>query len=184
MGKRNGKVNPEENKTVNGKKVYNMDGEDVFFEVGSYYHDPCVMALQAYDAHDGEPYCVLTVNLGSDAGDGHILRPGVTFIDTNNCPFAEDFLEQIGAEPYLDDNNNVITKGSGFCEYPAYRFSKDILREMDEDGYDRYVEEYRTQYNAFRKFVEGSDFDPKKSIPGLDDEVKNDGKNDESSFSF
>ena len=61
---------------------------------------------------DDEIIAVLTVNLpDSDAHDN------LAYIDTNNVPWAED---------YLIDNGIAKPTGaymeSGFCEYPLYEF--------------------------------------------------------------
>lgn len=70
-------------------------------------------------AESGEPFCNLTVNLPESFiwGDDK-----TAFVDTNNCPWAEDFIEQ---------NNLGEPVGyecrSGFCTYPLYRFNLDEL---------------------------------------------------------
>lgn len=70
---------------------------------------------------EGEPFATLTVNL-----------PGYTeereaFIDTNNCPWAEDFLRENGIA-----SDRHVTMRSGFCEYPLYRFYKKVIDGMEE----------------------------------------------------
>lgn len=66
----------------------------------------------------GEPYAVLTVNLDE------VLPAGYAFVDTNNCPWAEEFITkyQLG-EPV------GRAKQSGFCVYPLYRFNTDKIEE-------------------------------------------------------
>ena len=64
---------------------------------------------------DGEPFARLTVNLpetdfwGSDT---------VAFVDTNNCPWAEKFIEENDLGSPMG-----ITARSGFCTYPLYHFN-------------------------------------------------------------
>ena len=65
---------------------------------------------------DGEPYGMLTVNLDSN------LPEDMAYVDTNNIPDAEDFIERNG----LGTKTN-FTKVSGFCIYPLYRFNLDKL---------------------------------------------------------
>ena len=59
---------------------------------------------------DGIPLAVITVNLGD------LLKKNMAYIDTNNCPWAEDFL--------IDNDFGIPTeeyKASGFCVYPLYQ---------------------------------------------------------------
>ena len=59
---------------------------------------------------DGIPLAVITVNLGD------LLKKNMAYIDTNNCPWAEDFL--------IDNDFGTPTgeyKASGFCVYPLYQ---------------------------------------------------------------
>ena len=68
---------------------------------------------------DGEPFCNLTVNLIDSTVWGNSTD---AFVDTNNCPWADDFIEQ----------NNLgepvgFEARSGFCTYPLYRFNLDEL---------------------------------------------------------
>ena len=74
------------------------------------------------------PFATLTVNLpdiptevmkmwfGSNMPDESTLA----FVDTNTCPWAEEFL--------VDNNiaeNTGISMPSGFCMYPLYKFNVD-----------------------------------------------------------
>lgn len=68
---------------------------------------------------EGEDFATLTVNL-------QVSLPGnCALIDTNNNPWAEEFLKK-----------NKIAKptgrcvSSGFCTFPVYEFDKKILSEM------------------------------------------------------
>jgi len=66
------------------------------------------------------PFATITVNI---VMSGYI--PGnLAYVDTNNCPWAEDFLKENGiAEP------TGQTGISGFCEYPLYKF--DLLADKE-----------------------------------------------------
>ena len=59
---------------------------------------------------DGTPLAIITVNLGD------LLERNMAYIDTNNCPWAENFL--------VDNDFGLPTgeyKVSGFCIYPLYQ---------------------------------------------------------------
>ena len=62
----------------------------------------------------GEPFCDLTVNLMDSIvwGDDK-----TAFVDTNNCPWAESFIQDNG----LGYPMGIIGR-SGYCSYPLYRF--------------------------------------------------------------
>lgn len=67
----------------------------------------------------GEPYCHLTVNLmESDV----FASNDTAFVDTNNCPWAEEFIISNGLGEPLG-----LVGHSGFCTYPLYKFNMDKL---------------------------------------------------------
>ena len=68
-----------------------------------------------------ENFAVITVNLvSSPYGDVKYQDESHAFIDTNNCPWAEEFLQENGiAKP---DPRNIYGM-SGFCTYPLYEFN-------------------------------------------------------------
>ena len=68
------------------------------------------LAIQMVES-DGMPFATLTVNLGKK------LAEDVAFVDTNNCPWAERFIE----ENKLGVPTDRIGQ-SGFCFYPQYKF--------------------------------------------------------------
>lgn len=91
------------------------------------------LAVQLIEASaPWSPFATLTVNLpdipmealqmwfGSNMPDLNTLA----FVDTNNCPWAEEFLK---------DNNIAedtrIMMPSGFCSYPLYKFNLDAQWE-------------------------------------------------------
>lgn len=51
------------------------------------------------------------------------LEEDVAFVDTNNCPWAEDFIKE-----YQLGKPTGRKVRSGFCEYPVYRFNMGTLR--------------------------------------------------------
>ena len=81
------------------------------------YYDNNNLAVELI-TRDREPFARLTVNLGPK------LRRDHAFVDTNNCPWAPQFLQEHNlAKP-------VGAVGhSGFCDYPLYKFDLSKLEE-------------------------------------------------------
>lgn len=82
-----------------------------------------------------EYYANLTVNLPE-----YELDPYEAFIDTNNFPLAELFLE---------DNQLACHTGtyggSGYCIYPVYRFDRDKLMELCPESIKEYESIIKTE---------------------------------------
>lgn len=89
------------------------------------------MNLYVEDEYGLEPYATLTVNFGEFIG-----AKDCAYIDTNNCYFAEQLLKQGVA------TDTGLTKQSGFCTYPLWKFDEDFLKGVDEKLYSLYSEEY------------------------------------------
>lgn len=86
------------------------------------YMDPESLAILLQCAKSPwEDFAVITVNLVSAPyGDVKYQDESHAFIDTNNCPWAEEFLQENGiAKP---DPRNIYGM-SGFCTYPLYEFN-------------------------------------------------------------
>lgn len=95
--------------------------EEVALEIG-YYRKPKRLALQLYVVEDGtlvEPYATVSVNLPEEnCGEWEF------FVDSNNCPWAMDWLMKNGiAEPCY------VYGFSGYCCYPMMRLSKRLIAE-------------------------------------------------------
>ena len=60
------------------------------------------------------------------------------YIDTNNCYFAQQLLEQGIAK------DTGLKKHSGFCEYPLWVFEEGFLREIGKENYEKYKAAYDT----------------------------------------
>lgn len=71
------------------------------------------LAIQMYEEEDGIPFpfATLTVNLGKK------LPPDTAYVDINNCPWGEEFIE----ENALGSPTGRLAQ-SGWCFYPEYRF--------------------------------------------------------------
>jgi hypothetical protein len=68
------------------------------------------------------PFATITVNIPAS----NCLSPDLAFVDTNNCPWAKEFLEENHIAKYTGN-----TGISGFCDYPLYKFNKDVIYEND-----------------------------------------------------
>ena len=82
------------------------------------------------------PYTMLTTSFGE-----FISIKNAAYIDTNNCPFAEQLLEQGIAQP------TGLTKSSGFCQYPLWIFNEDFLKEHGGESYQKYSDEFDSYMN-------------------------------------
>ena len=92
--------------------------EGVYLKIGRYYGDNSV-AIQAWNMMDGA-IATLTVCLCDKS-----LQDGEAYIDTNNCPWAVDFIEREG----LGKRTGRIGH-SGFCSYPVVKF--DVQKVMEK----------------------------------------------------
>lgn len=81
------------------------------------------LALQAYNDEDG-PIATISVNLPSEK----ISDPDHEFfVDVNNCPWAEDFLQENGiAVP------TYMIGFSGFCAYPLFTTDRSKRKEKNK----------------------------------------------------
>lgn len=75
------------------------------------------LAIQLF-CDDGIPYATLTVNLKK-------VPDGYAYVDTNNLPFAEEFINRYKLGKYVVGQDAI----SGFCVYPLYHFDMDKLNE-------------------------------------------------------
>jgi hypothetical protein len=76
-------------------------------------------AIRAWSMEDG-PIATITVCLDDDR-----LEPNQSYVDTNNCPWAPEWIEENG----LGRNTGKRAR-SGYCTYPLYEF--DMLRIQKE----------------------------------------------------
>ena len=79
-----------------------------------------------------EPFATLTVSFGEFLG-----IKNAAFIDTNNCDFANQLLEQgFGTQ-------TQYVKQSGFCTYPLWVFEESLLKQIDSKTYEKYEKQYK-----------------------------------------
>jgi hypothetical protein len=90
----------------------------------SFYIDNNSLAVYLIDTDSYESFATITVNVIDT------LPKDVQAVDTNNCPWAEEFLVKYNlAKPWLDNNGDKQYVFSGYCVYPLYKFNVDIIRE-------------------------------------------------------
>lgn len=70
------------------------------------------------DSEDGCPFADLTVNVRK------LNDKDMAVIDTNNCPWAEEFIESNG----LGSDTGML-EVSGFCVYPIYLLNIEKIKE-------------------------------------------------------
>lgn len=68
--------------------------------------------------------------------DEFIGIKNAAYVDTNNCPFAKQFLEKGIAK------DTGFTRQSGRWEYPLWVFDEKFLRQSGEEAYDKYAKQY------------------------------------------
>lgn len=89
--------------------------------VASKYANNKTLALSLI-TEKGEPFANLTVNIK----DSMIWADETTaFVDTNNCPWAEEFIAENKLGKYMG-----IRGASGFCTYPLYKFNLKKLKKV------------------------------------------------------
>lgn len=96
-------------------EYYEIKGFDRTYNVSlaaSRYQDNGALAI-VMTCDTGEPYGVLTTNLS----ESRRLPPDEAFVDTNNSPWAKEFIEA----NKLGKPTGVVAR-SGWCSYPAYKF--------------------------------------------------------------
>ena len=107
---------------------------------GSVFYHQDIALDEIVDEHHGvEPYATLTVSFGEFIG-----LKNSAYIDTNNCRFAQQLLNQ----GIVEDTG--LRKSSGFCEYPLWTFKQEFLEEIGGENYA----EYSRCYDAYMKAVE------------------------------
>lgn len=95
------------------------------------------VVLDESDGEEREQYAVLTVSFGE-----FISVKNSAYIDTNNCRFAEQLLDQGIAE------STSFTKESGFCTYPLWVFKEDFLKEVGGENYQKYAQAYDEYFES------------------------------------
>lgn len=106
------------------------------------------LAILLDETESGEPYAVLTVSFGE-----FISVKNSAYIDTNNCRFADQLLDQGIAEP------TSFTKQSGFCTYPLWVFKEEFLQEIGGESYQKYSQAYDDYFDSISESEEEIEYD-------------------------
>ena len=94
--------------------------ENCYLFVDKYVADESI-AIEIWNDEEG-PVARITTCL-----DKLSAYPGnLSFVDTNNCPWAEKFIETY----HLGKPTGAMGT-SGFCEYPLYEFDLDEIRKHE-----------------------------------------------------
>ena len=101
------------------KMKTNFGTYDVELQVSRYRADGSI-AISAFSPTEG-PIATLTVCLADRS-----LDSDEAYIDTNNCPWAPDFLTENGFGRLTGSQRQ-----SGFCVYPSMKFSNEIMRRCE-----------------------------------------------------
>ena len=106
------------------------------------------LAILLDETDSGEPYAVLTVSFGE-----FISVKNSAYIDTNNCRFADQLLDQGIAEP------TSFTKQSGFCTYPLWVFKEEFLQEIGGESYQKYSQAYDDYFDSISESEDEIEYD-------------------------
>ena len=93
--------------------------DDCVLAVGQYQMDGSI-AVEIVSKREG-PVARLTVCLCDPS-----LGEDESYIDTNNCPWAVDFLQSKDLAKMAGK-----TRRSGYCVYPTMKFNRDKLAEFE-----------------------------------------------------
>ena len=120
--------------TLSNGKTYTVEPELQFYNVLDFLGRPMLgiaielcLAESTEGFEAGELFAMLTVSFGE-----FISIKNAAYIDTNNCPFADQLLK------YGIAKKTGFTKNSGYCSYPLWIFNEDFLKEIGGEEYERY----------------------------------------------
>lgn len=98
-------------------------------KVSTYTDGNLAISMKLWEKDIPEPWNVLTVNLEG------IREKDCAYIDTNNN--GQEILKWI-TEYHLGGATGR-TRRSGYCIYPEFRFSQEVLNQIDPEGYASYL---------------------------------------------
>lgn len=114
-------------------KIFDFERDGTTYQmkldIRTYSNGNLALAMHVYTEDGWEPWNILTVNLGFS------LERNFAYIDTNNN--GESILA------WIIRNKLAVHTGktamSGYCTYPQYKFRETALREIDPEGYEKYL---------------------------------------------
>ena len=99
-------------------------------QVAAYMNGNLAIEMITWEDGCPEPWNTLTVNLTWQC------EKDCAFIDTNNN--GKEILMWLKKHELAAPTGMELR--SGFCTYPEYRFQEALLREIDPDGYEAYLQ--------------------------------------------
>lgn len=96
--------------------------ENVYLKIGKYMADNSI-AIEAWNRTEGS-IARITVCLTDP-----FLRENESYVDTNNCPWALDFIRE-----YELGKESGYMKRSGYCNYPAVSFDMEQIKKYIREG--------------------------------------------------
>lgn len=99
----------------------NALGEEIVVEFRKNENTHGSVAVEIYNRWDG-PIARVTTCLCDRS-----LAEDEAYVDTNNCPWAVELLEENGFA-----ERTGRTRRSGYCEYPAMKFDRSKMAEFEE----------------------------------------------------
>lgn len=105
---------------LNVKTSY-AEYKECWLRIGRYCADDS-MAIEIWNREDG-PIARVTTCLCD-----HSLAEDEAYVDTNNCPWAVELLEENG---FAERTGRA--RKSGYCEYPAMKFDRSKMVEFEEE---------------------------------------------------
>lgn len=124
------------------KESYTEEILDVAVDISAYVEKNNIYLGLSYLDEEGiiEPYGDITVNLADD------LLPYYAYLDTNNLPGIERFVEENGIGTFTG-----MMKTSGFCEFPLYALDAERLAELNPEGVRMYEDTLKYFGTRFTK---------------------------------
>lgn len=83
-----------------------------YLNINRYLYGNHPLAIRIENTRDG---AIATI---TKCLQGYILSDNESFVDTNNCPWAVDFIKRYGLGEPTDRYGE-----SGYCRYPLYKFN-------------------------------------------------------------
>lgn len=124
------------------KNYLEYNGKEYEVNIGAYPPAPLAMYVSLKEKEENDSKQIITVCLGNYQSEDSFVQHGCSFIDINNNPCIVNLLEQTGfAKPYIKWGQ-VIEMQSGFVSYPVYEFNKNMLKELDPQGFEEYTKKW------------------------------------------
>jgi hypothetical protein len=132
-------------------KVNYFDNEVDVKAVRTKYTANDTLAVVLLEAATNAPFANLTVNL---TDSDFITEDDHAFVDTNNCPWAEEFIRNNQLGEFAD-----MYGFSGFCMYPLYKFNLEKIPQNANDMFEKQLQSPMKDYIPRGSFNDFGDQD-------------------------